>query len=95
MIKLQKIEVLSNDNVKRLHQSAFFLEKESFVSIEENKSLSRLSESFGYSHVVSRIVYSAAGSHQEVNVVGSPDSIFKLFEHGTQKGPARKTLLHG
>ena len=95
MIKLQKVEVLGNDNLERLHQSAFFLEKESFVSIEENKSLSRLSESFGYSHTISRIVYSAAGSHQEVNVVGTPDSIFKLFESSTQKGTTRKELLHG
>ena len=95
MIKLQKVEVLSGNNLERLHQSAFFLEKESFVSIEENKSLSRLSESFGYKHTISRIVYNAAGSHQEVNVIGSPDSIFKLFEGVPKKNATKKVLLHG
>lgn len=77
--------------------SVVYLQKSSLISITENKELSTILEGRGQNTKVSTLLYDAGQSKRIVNIVGCPDTIYRLFrDHtGTDLKSQKKELLHG
>ena len=91
MIRLQKIELLPDGSTTR---SVIYLEKSSLVSITENIDLSRRLRTSNRQVYVSTVIYNAGSSQKLVDIIGSPDTIYNLFEAGKPQ-KQNKGLLHG
>lgn len=71
------------------------MEKSCLVSISENTEMSTLLETPNSNLVVSTILYSAGSDQRMVDVVGSPEAIYKLFEGIHLESKKEKGLIYG